>query len=86
MKALTCLVALCGVTLLAWGAYAYRQESRPVLPVTVDSPERDLGEVPVGTTRVVFRVTNPSDDAAEVISAPDACSRGCCLKPVTTAA
>ncbi len=83
---LLALAAVLGaVGLSAWGAYCYHLESRPVRSVEVEEPERDVGARPVGKSRIVFRVTNPTDHSAEVVSAPDACGKLCCLKPVTTA-
>lgn len=79
------VVAICtAVGLLGWSVRTYHLENRPVRPVEVESPERDLGDHPVGRSQIVFRVTNPTDHPAEVISAPDGCGKLCCLKPLTT--
>ncbi|MBA4065817.1 MAG: hypothetical protein C0501_19280 [Isosphaera sp.] len=49
----------------------------------IESPEQDLGDHLVGQSEVVFRVTNPSDLPAEVVSVTEGCGRMCCLKPMT---
>jgi hypothetical protein len=82
MKALVALLALSSLALLACGAWVYRADTRERPPVEVEEATRELGEYPVGTSRLVFRVSNPSDRAAEVVSAPASCGKYCCLKPV----
>jgi hypothetical protein len=82
--ALAALAGLVAVGLLGWSAYTYRVETRPARSVEVESPERDLGEMPVGQSTIVFHVTNPTDSPAEVISVPDACGKSCCIKPKST--
>jgi hypothetical protein len=78
-------VALLGAFVsLGWGVYTYRLETRPARPVEVESPERDLGEYPVGKSQIAFRITNPTDRPAEVISVPECCGRACCIKPTLT--
>lgn len=83
MKFLVVLIgaALMGaVGLFGWGARAYHAETRPMLPAEVEEPERDVGERPVGTSQVVFRITNPTDHPIEVVGGLSGCGTLCCLK------
>ncbi|VTT99376.1 unnamed protein product [Gemmataceae bacterium] len=84
MRFLVVCAALASLGLFGWAAYSYeRDRSRPAVPpvVAVEQPERDLGDYPVGTSQIVFRVTNPTDHAAEVVNTQAGCGIGCCLKP-----
>lgn len=84
MRFLVICAALASLGLFGWGAYSYeRERSQPAVPpvVAVEQPERDLGDYPVGTSQLVFHVTNPTDHPAEVVSTQAGCGLGCCLKP-----
>lgn len=56
-------VAACGAGYLL--VVPGRLTSEP--PMTVEAPDRDLGNVTMGTREVVFRIGNPADRPRRVI-------------------
>lgn len=66
-RAIACAVAACG--LAGWVAFLALRPSSPEDPDMwiVAEPDRDLGELPLGTHPVTFRLTNPAGTPRRVI-------------------
>lgn len=57
--------------LAAWSVSLYVGAPEQLPPVSIESPERDLGSVPAGEEQeVVFRVRNPGGRQCRIMGAP----------------
>lgn len=85
-----CVVAAAG--LLGWAGYSAVSPPSAPDPVADGPPagpdgsglvvvnaDQDLGELPLGAHRVVFRVANRSDRPGEVVGGTHGCRAGCCF-------
>ncbi len=62
------LFLLSAVGLLGLAGYlALREPGGPEPPLTVEEPERNLGELAIGTHELVFRITNQADQPRRIV-------------------
>lgn len=58
--------------------HASNQAERP--PIEVREPKRNIGDCPIGTTALVFEISNHSNQTANVVGVVDGCGINCCVR------